>query len=80
MGTNCDPLIADLLLYFYEREFMSSLHKYKEYNLVDMLIMPYDILMIFLPSRWPWVWETYSWYILVKTSNRTLYMHEYNGV
>ena len=28
MGTNCVPLIADLLLFCYERDFMSNLHKY----------------------------------------------------
>ena len=25
MGTNCGPLVADLLLFFYERDFMLSL-------------------------------------------------------
>ena len=25
MGTNCDPLVADLFLFFYERDFMTSL-------------------------------------------------------
>ena len=27
MGTNCAPLVADLLLYCYERDFMDSLKK-----------------------------------------------------
>ena len=27
MGTNCAPLIADIFLYCYERDFMSDLHK-----------------------------------------------------
>ena len=27
MGTNCTPLIADLFLFCYERDFMSNLHK-----------------------------------------------------
>ena len=36
MGTNCAPLIADLFLFCYERDFMSSLHKSKRYDLIDM--------------------------------------------
>ena len=37
MGTNCVPLIADLFLYCYERDFMSDLHKSKRHDLIDML-------------------------------------------
>ena len=36
MGTNCDPLIADLFLFCYERDFMSNLHKCKQCDLLDM--------------------------------------------
>ncbi len=36
MGTNCAPLIADLFLFCYERDFMSNLHKSKQYDLTDM--------------------------------------------
>ena len=36
MGTNCDPLIADLFLYCYERDFMSALQKSKRFDLIDM--------------------------------------------
>ena len=36
MGTNCAPLIADLFLYYYERDFMSDLHKSKRHDLIDM--------------------------------------------
>ena len=35
MGTNCTPLIADLFLYCYEREFMSNLQKSKRFDLID---------------------------------------------
>ena len=35
MGTNCAPLIADLFLYCYEREFMSTLQKPKRFDLID---------------------------------------------
>ena len=31
MGTNCDPLVADLFLFCYERDFM----KEKRYDLID---------------------------------------------
>ena len=36
MGTNCAPLIADALLYCYERDFMSNLHKSKQFHLIDI--------------------------------------------
>ena len=36
MGTKCAPLIADLLLYCYERDFMSDLHKSKRRYLIDL--------------------------------------------
>ena len=35
MGTYCAPLIADLFLYCYERDFMSNLQKSKEFDLKD---------------------------------------------
>ena len=35
MGTNCAPLIADLFLYGYERDFMSNLQKSKRFDLID---------------------------------------------
>ena len=36
MGTNCVPLKADLFLFCYERDFMSNLHKSKQYDLIVM--------------------------------------------
>ena len=36
MGTNRAPLIADLFLYFHERDFMSDLQKSKRFDLKDM--------------------------------------------
>ena len=35
MGTNCAPLVADLFLFCYERDFMKSLTKEKGYDLID---------------------------------------------
>ena len=35
MGTHCAPLIADLFLYCYEKDFMSNPHKSKKVDLVD---------------------------------------------
>ena len=35
MGTNCAPLVADLFLFCYERDFMKSLIKEKWYDLID---------------------------------------------
>ena len=34
MGTNSAPLIADLFLYCFERDFMSNSHKSKQYDLI----------------------------------------------
>ena len=35
MDTNCAPLIADLFLYYYERDFMSNLQKSERFDLID---------------------------------------------
>ena len=35
MGTNCAPLVADLFMFCYERDFMKSLTKEKRYDLID---------------------------------------------
>ena len=35
MGTNCAPLVADLFLFCYERDFMKSLTKEIRYDLID---------------------------------------------
>ena len=35
MGTNCAPLVADLFLFCYERDFLKSLTKEKRYDLID---------------------------------------------
>ena len=35
MGTNCAPLVADLFLFCYERDFMKSLTKEKQYVMID---------------------------------------------
>ena len=34
MGTNCAPLDADLFLFCYERDFMKSLTKEKQYDMI----------------------------------------------
>ena len=35
MGTNCAPLVADLFLYCYERDFMMSLSDDKQADVID---------------------------------------------
>ena len=54
IGTNCAQLEADLCLYCYEREFMSDLHKFKRYDIIDMLKdtsrYPDDIITIDNPE------------------------------
>ena len=49
MGTNCAPVIADLFLFCYERDFKSNLHKSKRYDLIDMFTTPLDILTVYSP-------------------------------
>ena len=48
MGTNCAPIIADLFLYCYERDFMSNLQKSKRFDLIDKFNdTSHDILTIY---------------------------------
>ena len=35
MGTNCAPLVADLFLFYFERDFMKYLKKEKRYDMVN---------------------------------------------
>ena len=35
MGTNCAPLVADLFLFCYERDFMKSLFDDKQADIID---------------------------------------------
>ena len=35
MGTNCAPLVADLFLFCYERDFMKSITKEKRLDMID---------------------------------------------
>ena len=36
MGTNCAPLVADLFLFCYERDFMTSLSDDKQADIIDV--------------------------------------------
>ena len=36
MGTNCAPLVADLFLLCYERDFMASLSDEKQADIIDV--------------------------------------------
>ena len=38
MGTNCAPLVADLFLFSFERDFMMSLSDDKQADAIDALI------------------------------------------
>ena len=50
MGTNCAPLVADLFLFCYERDFMMSLSDEKQADVIDVFNTTsrylYDILNI----------------------------------
>ena len=48
MGTNCAPLLADLFLFCYERDFMLSLSDNNQTDIFDALTQPPDIKMTYL--------------------------------
>ena len=41
MGTNCAPLVADLFLYCYERDFMDSLYHDNQADVIEAFIEVY---------------------------------------
>ena len=43
MGTNCAPLVADLFLFCYERDFMLSLYDNNQTDILKLLAQPPDI-------------------------------------
>ena len=38
MGTNCTPLVADLCLFCYERDFMTSLSDVKQAEIIGLTV------------------------------------------
>ena len=48
MGTNCAPLVADLFLFCYERDFMLSLSDNYQTDIIELLTPPPDIYMTYL--------------------------------
>ena len=42
MGTNCSPLVADLFLFCYERDFMMSLSVDKDADITEVSIQRLD--------------------------------------
>ena len=46
-GTNCAPLVVDLILLCYVRDFMVSLSDDKQVDIIDALTLHPDIWMIF---------------------------------
>ena len=47
MDTNCAPLVADLFLFCYERDFMMSLSDDKQADVIDAFTLHPDIWTIF---------------------------------
>ena len=47
IGTNCDPLVADLFLFCYERDFMTPLSDIKKLKLLKHLNLHLDIWTTF---------------------------------
>ena len=48
IGTNCAPLVADLFLFCYERDFMLSLSDNNQTDIILLLTHPPDIYMTYL--------------------------------
>ena len=48
MGTNCAPLVADLFLFYYERDVMTSLSDVKQGEIIEHLNLHLDIWTTFL--------------------------------
>ena len=47
MGTYCSPLVADLFLFCYERDFMMSLSDDKQPHIIDAFNTTFRFWMIF---------------------------------
>ena len=47
MGTNCAPLVADVFLFCYERDFMMTLSEDKQADVIERLIIHTYIWTIF---------------------------------
>ena len=47
MGINCAPLVANLFLFCYERDFMLSFSDNKQADRIDALTLQPDIWMVF---------------------------------
>ena len=52
MGTNCAPLVTDLFLYCYERDFMDSLNNDNQADVIEALLGP-ELLVCCLAHRGP---------------------------
>ena len=55
MGTNCAPLVADLFLFCYERDFMMSLSDNKQADIIDAFkhyIQIFQTLIMFILTIW----------------------------
>ena len=51
MGTNCAPLVADLFLFCYERDFMMSLSDDKQADVIDA----FNTIILFLFTVVSWL-------------------------
>ena len=47
MGTNCAPLVADLFLFCYEKDFMMSLYVENQSEIIEAFTRLQDIWMIY---------------------------------
>ena len=47
MGTNCAPLVADLFHFCYGRDFMKSLSRENQIDIIEAFIQLQDTLMIY---------------------------------
>ena len=61
MGTNCAPLVAALFLFSYERDFMKSLSRENQADIIEALwfILRGDLLYVFQGIILFWVFQSF---------------------
>ena len=73
MGTNCAPVIADLFLFCYERDFISDLRKSNRHDLIDMFTNTSryldDIFIIDNPEFEKYIPDIYTAELQLKKAN-----------
>ena len=73
MGTNCAPLVADLFLFCYERDFMMSLSDDKQADVIDALNTTSRYLDDILNTRGIWKVLSMVFYLSNRYTNLIMF-------